>query len=380
MTSAPRWSLGSPERLDVLEQLGVLPGVGDETFDCYSRLVTRLLGVPVGLVSFVHPDRQVFASSVGLEEPWRSRGETPISMSFCQHVVKNDDALVVTDATTDERVCDNPAVEELDVRAYLGVPLRGPGGEPLGSLCAIDDEPRTWTDRDLATMEDLADGAATAIALRISEHRQRSYASAASHQLRTPLAAMRLEVEDMLRWPEVDEAVRDRLGAVVRQVEDLSGIVDDLLVLARSAGRLQDTDLDLVELATAVAERWRPLARAQGRDLVLDADAPVLARSVGRVLRHALDVLVENALAHGTGTVTVRVRAELDLPRVLVIDEGAAGRRGHGQGPDDGSVTAAGHGIGLPLAEEIVHRAGGRLSRVSGTATTFELLLPPPTV
>jgi signal transduction histidine kinase len=377
MTSAPRWSLAAPERLDVLDQLDVLPGVGDETFDCYSRLVTRLLGVPVGLVSFVHPDRQVFASSVGLEEPWRSRGATPISMSFCQHVVNNDDALIVTDATIDQRVCDNPAIEELDVRAYLGVPLRGPGGEPLGSLCAIDDEPRSWTERDLTTLEDLAEGAATAIALRISEHRQRSYASTASHQLRTPLAAMRLEVEDMLRWPDVSDEVRNGLGAVLRQVEDLSEIVDDLLVLARSVGRLEDTDLDLVELATAVGERWRPLARAQGRDVLLDADTPVRARAAGRALRHVLDVLVENALAHGTGAVTVRVQDGAGPPRVLVSDEGPAGLRADRGGPAD-AVTAAGHGIGLPLAEGIMRWVGGRLSRLPGAATTYELLLPRP--
>jgi signal transduction histidine kinase len=126
------------------------------SFDHYCRLVRRFLDVPVALVTIVEPDRQVFPGSLGLPEPWASRRETPLSHSFCQHVVAERAPLVVSDARRDPRLADNLAVGELGVVAYAGWPLTDAAGEVVGSLCAIGPEPRDWSADDLAGLEDLA--------------------------------------------------------------------------------------------------------------------------------------------------------------------------------------------------------------------------------
>jgi len=130
--------------------------LGDWSFDHYCRLVRRFLDVPVALVSLVGVDRQVFPGQQGLPEPWATTRATPLSHSFCRLVVEHREPLVVTDARHDPRVADNPAIEDLGVAAYAGWPLTDADGRVVGSLCAIDHEPREWTAADLAGLEDLA--------------------------------------------------------------------------------------------------------------------------------------------------------------------------------------------------------------------------------
>lgn len=144
------------ERLESLARSGLLDSGLEERFDRITRLVTLTLGVPVALVSLVDKDRQYFKSAVGLPEPWASCRETPLSHSFCQYVVKSAAPLKVSDARRDPLVASNGAVTDLNVAAYLGVPLRSADGQVLGSLCAIDAVPHVWTDRDEDILRQLA--------------------------------------------------------------------------------------------------------------------------------------------------------------------------------------------------------------------------------
>ena len=84
---------------------------------------------------------------------------TPIAYSFCRHVVATGRPLVVKDARADPLVADNPAVDELDVLAYAGIPLVDDGGQPIGALCAIDDRPRDWRDDEVLLLHRLAERA-----------------------------------------------------------------------------------------------------------------------------------------------------------------------------------------------------------------------------
>lgn len=128
----------------------------DTSFDRYARMVARALRVPVALVTRLEPSRQVFLGAVGLSEPWATCRETPLSHSFCQYVVSRNEPLVVSDARESELLRDNLAISELDVIAYAGWPITDHTGFVIGSLCAIDAEPRDWTEAELAALEDLA--------------------------------------------------------------------------------------------------------------------------------------------------------------------------------------------------------------------------------
>lgn len=154
------------KRKEALRATGLLDSPQEEEFDRLTRLACRLLDVPVSLISLVDDKRQYFKSAQGLADPWTSWRETPLSHSFCKHVVLTDEPLVVADAREDPLLCDNLAIPDLNVVAYLGIPLRTPDGIVIGSLCAIDSKPRSWTETDVETLTELAAIVMTEIAAR----------------------------------------------------------------------------------------------------------------------------------------------------------------------------------------------------------------------
>lgn len=159
-----------PDRLEALKRTMLVDTAAEEAFDRLTRLASRILDAPVALVSLVDEQRQFFKSCIGLDEPWASTRETPLSHSFCQHVVATAEPLVVPDATADPRLCDNLAIRDLGVVAYAGIPLRTSEGHVLGSFCAIDTKPRDWRDADIDILGDLAAAAMTEIERQAAVH------------------------------------------------------------------------------------------------------------------------------------------------------------------------------------------------------------------
>jgi PAS domain S-box-containing protein len=141
-----------PGRLEALRALHILDTPPEERFDRITRMASRVLGVPIALVSLIDTDRQWFKSCVGLDEVGTSRG-----VSFCGHAILQEGLFVVPDALADPRFADNPmVVGEPRVRFYAGHPLHGPDGHRVGTLCVLDRVPRTLTDDERVAMEDLA--------------------------------------------------------------------------------------------------------------------------------------------------------------------------------------------------------------------------------
>jgi len=159
--------LTDPARLQALADAG-LSAEADPDMDLFAERVRRWLGVPTALVTLVRPDEQVFPGSVGLPEPVASRRRTPLSHSFCQHVVITARPLIVEDARRHELVAGNGAIRDLGVVAYAGFPLTDGAGNVLGSLCAIDHVPRRWDPVHLSALEDLARMCSVALRLRLA--------------------------------------------------------------------------------------------------------------------------------------------------------------------------------------------------------------------
>lgn len=158
--------LTDPKRLEAVRASALLVGAQNPVLDRLTRLVTRVLGVPVSLVSLVDDQGQHFPGLTGLSGWAGERRGTPLTHSFCQHVVGRDAMLVVDDASVDPLVTNNLAFHELGMVAYLGVPLRTSSGDTIGALCAIDTKPLQWSDEQIATLEDLAVAAMAEIELR----------------------------------------------------------------------------------------------------------------------------------------------------------------------------------------------------------------------
>lgn len=151
-----RQKLEDPVRLVAIEKTGLVGVKEDPVLHRLTRLAARSLDAPVALLSFVAADRQFFASSWGLPEPWASDRGTDLLHSFCQHVVVSNQPLLVTDARKHPLVQGNRAIEDLDVIAYVGVPMNDSEGNTLGSFCVIDHEPRQWKAADVELLHDFA--------------------------------------------------------------------------------------------------------------------------------------------------------------------------------------------------------------------------------
>jgi GAF domain-containing protein len=288
--------LRNDARLEALRRTGLLDSAPEGTFDRLTRLARRLLGAPVILVSLVDADRQFFKSVVGLPEPWATRRETPLSHSFCQHVVATGCQHVVAtgapprieDARQDPLVCDNLAIPELGVVAYLGAPLVTVEGQVLGSLCAIDTKPRTWTAEDAATLRDLA-------ALVMSEVSLRHVALELDVRLRQETAAREVAQARQAQARRL-QAMGQLAGGVAHDFANVLQAVQGGVRLA--AGRLERDPAavrHLLDLIGDAASRGasvtrRLLAFARREDLGAErVDVAALLDGLGEVLAHTMD-------------------------------------------------------------------------------------------
>jgi GAF domain-containing protein len=175
LTAAPENNrIDDPARLDALRETGLLDTPPEKAFDRLTRLVTTILHVPISMVSLVDDTRQFFKSCVGLPEPTASQRQTPLTYSFCKHVVTTGRMLVVSDARQHPDLRDNLAVP-LGVIAYAGIPLVTPAGFVLGSFCAIDNKPHYWSADELEILVSLAYSAMTEIVLRVALRQLREH-------------------------------------------------------------------------------------------------------------------------------------------------------------------------------------------------------------
>ena len=209
----------------------------------------------------------------------------------------------------------------------------------------------------------------TAQRLGHAMQRERDFSTHASHQLRTPIAGLRLTVENELITPRPDPT--DALHEVLTVADRLESTVTDLLRLAREPVRSEELDLDqLIEHART----WHGTLAAQGRRLVLPGHlpAPGVTASTAAVTQ-ALDVLLDNATLHGASTVTVTCATVHGGIALSVTDEGHTAHRP----PTTTGTRPDGHGIGLTLASTLIEAEGGRIQRPQpGRPSTYTIMLP----
>ncbi|MGN6695024.1 MAG: sensor histidine kinase [Aquihabitans sp.] len=224
----------------------------------------------------------------------------------------------------------------------------------------------------IVEIDEVAD-ALNASATRIGElvERERRLTADTSHQLRTPIAGLRVALETELAAPRDDPTavIAEALGAVDR----LEATVDSLTDLARDASPADP--FELRELTDGVTARWQSHYRAAGRSLRVERPAPGTSPTRQAAVDTIIDVLVENALAHGRGQVTVAIEARAGTALVTVSDEGACTIAADQlfERHESGSGSS---GIGLHLARSLAEAEGARLRLASRAPTSFQLQLP----
>ncbi len=140
------------ERLQALRSLHIMDTQSEERFDRITRVIQNLFNVPIASVSFIDQEREWYKSKYGLELT-----ETPREISFGAHVILQEDIMIVKDALSDVRFKDNPLVHgELDIRYYLGCPLKIKEQFNVGTLCLMDHKSQRFSDVDLEIIKELA--------------------------------------------------------------------------------------------------------------------------------------------------------------------------------------------------------------------------------
>jgi signal transduction histidine kinase len=203
--------------------------------------------------------------------------------------------------------------------------------------------------------------------------RERSFSVDASHQLRTPLTGLRLGLETALEQPAADH--RAAMLAAIESADRLERTIEDLLSLARDTGPSGGL-LPIFDVVAEVVTAWRPVLEGQGRSLevTVEDELPV-GRASPAAVRQVIGVLLDNAVTHGAGRVTLTVRDAGGALAIDVADEGAGP-------PDPGRLFhrrvdgASGHGIGLSLARGLAEADGGRLLLSQPRPPVFTLLVP----
>jgi signal transduction histidine kinase len=206
--------------------------------------------------------------------------------------------------------------------------------------------------------------------------REQAFSADASHQLRTPLAGLRLRLEAALESSS-DAGLRPAIAASLVDADRLESTIDELLVLARDRRGGTGT-VDVRALLAELNPEWRARLALQSRDLELDVEAAAPGTSASAAaVRQILAVLVDNATTHGAGTVAVTLREATDAVAIDVSDEGG-GVHGAESALFAGRTDHRGsHGIGLALARRLAEAEHGRLELTRRSPPTFTLLLPP---
>ena len=260
------------------------------------------------------------------------------------------------------------AVGVLMIGSAIGYVLAGRLARPVRRLrdAAVDLGDGDFTidvPRSSVPELDQAGQAMTATARRLDDlvSRERAFSTDASHQLRTPIAGLRAAIETELAFPRPDRT--EVLHEAINDIDRLERTITELLTIARTS-EVATSPVVLDEVFAEVEQSWRGRFTHTDRPLTITAAryAPTV-RGNAAVLRHALDVLVDNALRHGAGEVRIDHTVTETTITISVTDEG--------QGfatptalyePSSLQDDISLHGLGLPLARRLVEALPGRLT------------------
>lgn len=214
------------------------------------------------------------------------------------------------------------------------------------------------------------------LAGRIAAERQ--FASDASHQLRTPLTALMMRLEEISMLSEDNPDVQEEARISLEQIERLVSTVDDLLARSRrSAGGTAEA-IALQEVLHQQEEEWIPVYAKANRELRVIQDGDLTVFATPGALAQVLATLIENSLKHGGGPTTVHARQQGPRGAIVITVED------EGEGvPDElapeiferGVTSGNGTGLGLPLARDLAAADGARLELSRRRPAMFTLYL-----
>ena len=137
------------ERLQKLKSYDILDTLAEKEYDDIAELAAYICDTPIALISLIDGERQWFKSKIGLDI-----NETHRDIAFCAHAILGEDIFNVPDSSLDERFQDNPLVTGFpNVKFYAGAPIITPEGYSIGTICVIDNSPKTINDKQINALK-----------------------------------------------------------------------------------------------------------------------------------------------------------------------------------------------------------------------------------
>ena len=340
-------------RLAALGRYAVLDTPREADFDAIAELAAALCEVPAAQINFIAADRQWSKAEVGVGVQ-----TIPLEMSICAHTLLEPGFLEIPDLREDPRTADNPAVTGAPhVRFYAGIQLRGPAGDPIGTLCVLDMQPRTLDELQRRSLITLAAQVMAQLDLRAALANEAVLRSEIDHRVKNSLqsigayVSLQRSASGSAEAAEVLRGVQQQIDTVAQLHEHVSSVSgEDQLDLAAYLAQVTELLDAIVPDAVTVSGRFDPAKIAPKSGAIVGT---VLNELVANAVKHSLFAQGGRIAVHGE-------RKGESAYRITVQDDGS-----HTAPPAASGSKRT--GLGLAIIDASVRQLGGSITSAATT-------------
>ena len=391
------------DRLTALLNFDILDTDFEKEYDDIVKLTSYICKTPITLISLVDLNRQWFKAKVGLNVR-----ETPRDVAFCSYAIEMEDILIVKDTHKDFRFSDNPLVKgDPKIRFYAGAQLRTSDGHALGTLCAIDREPRELSQDQIDALKTLADQVVARFELRklykdlqnqakelheLNKTKDRIF-SIVSHDLRAPFNNI-LGFSEILK-KDINELSKDEIREINDNIADSANSTYDLVNSLLNWSMLRFEKSEIPKSNIVLSQLFDNIFTIVSGDLykkkitvIYNFDKDIKIHSVYQVLFSAFQNLLTNAIKYTPfgGSISIEIVKFTKSVKVIIKDSGIgmslskieAILNNEKNNSEVGTSGEEGNGLGFSIAKDFIRESGGtmKISSQTGIGTSVEVNLP----
>lgn len=316
------------ERLDTLYSYQVMDSPPEAHFDDIVRLAVQLFNVPIAFISFIDDKRIWFKAAHGIAVT-----EMPRAVGLCSHTILQKDLLLVTNATEDELAKENELVTgPMGLRFYASVPLFVANGQPLGTLCIADRQPRTMTAEAISHLKLLGTMASGQLELRLQNqllsNRQQDILAHLGHELKNSISLV-VGYAALMKETDPTEGNFSAYCDIIEKAGNrMNKLAEQALVLSANRSPLFEAKKQRVELTPLLEEtlfRFSLQAKEKKQQLEAHINADVVLEADPLKITEIMENLLSNAVKYTPFHKNIKLVVDLkgrDRVCILVRDEG----------------------------------------------------------